>query len=192
MCVLAMGCQRSDGPPVAVAPEPNAMLPDVPSDPFGTPGPAYDRLREITDAGRNNNWSGQVDELADWLEEETQAVEQSRALMRTLRLGAIDVYAVANGRIALLYEHIAATLIEAGAIVKDEELDLEWMGQEVLLWQQANGFWERCAYGSNLGGPYLAAWQLRCQAGVEETAARIADHSPKVSETPAQSARQSE
>ena len=169
--ILLVGCQRSNEPPVAISPDPVVMLPDVPSDPFGTPGAAYDRLRQVTDAARTTIWSGQVDELAAWLEGETTAVERSLALMKTIRLGAGDVYAVANGRIALLYEHIASTLTEAEVLVKDRDLD--WIGQQAVLWERANGFWARCERGCNLGGPYLDVWELRCQAGVEETAAKL-------------------
>lgn len=169
--ILFVGCQRGDDLPVAIAPDPDIRLPNVPSDPFGTPGAAYDRLLEVTDRARTNVWSGKVDELAAWLENETAAVEQSLGLMRALRLGASDVYAVANGRIALLYEHIAATLTEAELVVPDRDLD--WIGQEGLLWEQANGFWARCERGCNLGGPYLDVWELRCRAGVEETATKF-------------------
>ncbi|MCZ6805566.1 MAG: hypothetical protein O7F08_01325 [Deltaproteobacteria bacterium] len=172
--ILLVGCRRSNEPPVVIAPGPAAMLPNVPSDPFGTPGPAYDRLRQVTDAARTTSWNGQVDELAAWLEGETLAVEQSLALMKTIRLGASDVYGVANGRIALLYEHIASTLMEAEVVVKEHNLDFDWIGQEALLWERANAFWARCTRGCSLGGPYLDGWELRCQAGVEETAAKSA------------------
>lgn len=170
--ILLVGCLRGNGPPVAIAPAPVAMLPDVPSDPFGTPGAAYDRLHEITDAARTMIWSGKVEDLAAWLESETTTVERSLALMKTLRLGAGDVYAVSNGRIALLYEHIASTLTEAELLVTDRDLD--WIGQQALLWERANGFWARCERGCDLGGPYLDVWQLRCEAGIEETAAKLA------------------
>ena len=172
IAILFVGCKRGNEPPVAIAPDPSVMLPDVPSDPFGTPGPAYDRLRQLTDTARTTVWSGQVDDLAAWLESETTAVERSLGLMKTLRLGAGDVYAVANGRIALVYEHIASTLTEAELVVTDHDLD--WIGQQTVLWKQANAFWARCARGSSFRGPYLDVWELRCQAGVEETAAKLA------------------
>ncbi|MDH3200618.1 MAG: hypothetical protein OEM15_06970 [Myxococcales bacterium] len=173
--ILLAGCQRSTEPPVAISPDPDVMLPDVPSDPFGTPGQAYERLRQITDDARTTSWSGQVQELAAWLEGETTAVEQSLTLMKTLRLGASDVYAVANGRIALVYEHIASTLTEAEVLVKDRdsELDLDWIGQQAVLWERANAFWARCARGCSSGGPYLDVWELRCRAGADETSAKF-------------------
>lgn len=149
------------------------MLPEVPSDPFGAPGQAYERLHQITDDARTTRWSGRVEDLAAWLEGETVAVEQSLSLMKTLRLGAGDVYAVANGRIALVYEHIASTLTEAEDLVKDRDLDLDWIGQQAVLWERANAFWARCARGCSLGGPYLDVWALRCRAGVGETAAKL-------------------
>lgn len=171
---LLGGCQRSNEPPVTIVPDSKVMLPDVPADPFGAPGRAYERLRQITDDARTTPWSGQVDELATWLENETAAVEQSLALMKTLRLGAGDVYAVANGRVALLYEHIAATLTEAEVLVKDLDLELDWIGEQAVLFERANGFWARCARGCGVGGPYLDAWELRCRAGADETAAKLA------------------
>jgi hypothetical protein len=170
---LLAGCQRSNEPPVAIAPDPDIMLPDVPSDPFGAPGQAYERLRQITDNALTTNWSGRVEELGAWLEAETIAVEQSLTLMKTLRLGASDVYSVASGRIALVYEHIASTLTEAEALVQDRDLDVDWIGQQAVLFERANAFWGRCARGCSLGGPYLDVWALRCRAGVEETAAKL-------------------
>jgi hypothetical protein len=171
IAILLVGCQRGNEPPVAIAPDPDVMLPDVPSDPFGTPGAAYDRLRQVTDTARTAVWSEQVDDLAAWLEGQTLAVEQSLGLMKALRLGAGDVYAVANGRIALVYEHIASTLTEAELVVTDRSLD--WIGQQTVLWAQANAFWARCERGCSFGGPYLDVWELRCQAGVEETDAKL-------------------
>ena len=157
-----------------IVPEPSAMLPEIPADPFGSPGPAYDRLREVTDAARAATWSGEINELAGWLEAETLAVEQSLALMKSLRFGAADVYAVANGRVALLYEHIARTLSEAEPLAKRHDLDFDWLGQEGLLWERANALWGRCVNGCALAGPYLDAWELRCRAGVDETQAKTA------------------
>ena len=171
--ILLAGCQRGNEPPVTIVPDGDGMLPDVPLDPFGAPGQAYDRLRQITDDARTTAWSGQVEELAAWLEGETMAVERSLALMKTLRLGAGDVYAVANGRIALVYEHIAATLTEAEILVRERDLEADWIGQQAVLWEQANGFWDRCARGCSVGGPYLDVWELRCRAGADETAARL-------------------
>ncbi len=173
VAILLAGCQRGNEPPVAIAPDPDVMLPDVPSDPFGAPGRAYERLRQITDDARTTAWSGRVEELAAWLESQTLAVEQSLALMKTLRLGASDVYAVANGRIALLYEHIASTLTEAEELVQDRDLDLDWIGQQSVLFERANAFWARCTRGCSLGGPYLDVWALRCRAGADETAAKL-------------------
>lgn len=174
LLAVAVGCTRGDDAEVAIEPRPEVMLPDVPSDPFGAPSLAYEQLRAITDTARTTDWDGNVDALAGWLEEQTQAVEQCLALMKALRVGAADVYAVANGRVALVYEHIASTLTDAEHAVKDPELDYDWIGQQSVLWERANGFWARCARGASLSGPYLDVWELRCEAGEKETAARIA------------------
>jgi hypothetical protein len=171
--VAFAACRRGGQTALLIEPQAQAMLPKVPSDPFGTPGAAYDQLRQITDEARTTNWNGDVEELSSWLERETMAVEQSLALMKALRLGAGDAYAVANGRMALVYEHIAATLTEAEVVVKDRDLDFDWIGQQAKLWEQANGFWTRCARGCSLGGAYLDVWELRCQAGIEETADKL-------------------
>ena len=44
-------------------------------------------------------WSGELEDFAPWLEEETVAVERALNLLKALRVGPRDVYAVANGRI---------------------------------------------------------------------------------------------
>lgn len=173
LLALAVGCARGDDAEVVIRPDPEVMLPEVPSDPFGAPSLAYEQLRSITETARTTNWNGNVDDLAGWLEAQTLAVEQSLALMKALRLGTADAYAVANGRVALLYEHIASTLTDAELAVKDRELHDDWLGQQAVLWEQANGYWARCARGASLSGPYLDAWELRCEAGELETAARF-------------------
>jgi len=175
MVFLLLGCQRGGDSPVTIVPDATVRPPNVPSDPFGAPGVAYDRLRAITDQARERSWDGNVETLADWLELETQAVEQALALMKTLRVGAPDVYAVANGRVALVYEHIAGTLVEAEPLVRARELEYDdWVGQEAVLFERANAFYSRCARGCRLGGLYLDVWELRCQAGVAETSAKLA------------------
>ena len=64
--------------------------------------------------------------------------------------------------------------MEAEVVVKEHNLDFDWIGQEALLWERANAFWARCTRGCSLGGPYLDGWELRCKAGVEETVAKLA------------------
>ncbi|MEM7434480.1 MAG: hypothetical protein AAF436_04945, partial [Myxococcota bacterium] len=145
--VVAAACGRSNTPPVVIEPQAMGMLPNVPVDPFGTSSPAYERLVELTDAARTTDWDGQAESLTDWLEAQTVAVEQALVLMKALRVGPSDAYAVANGRIALLYEHIAGTLTEAEGVVPDDPTKYDWLGQEFALWEQANGFWGRCARG---------------------------------------------
>ncbi|MGB5809003.1 MAG: hypothetical protein WBG86_00660 [Polyangiales bacterium] len=178
---IAIGCGRIDSPPVAIAPGPDVMLPDVPTDPFGTPGKTYDQLLLITETARKTPWDGEVEHLAAWLEAQTVAVERSRAFLIGLAVGAEDVFAVANGRLALLYEHIASTLTDAEAVITDPDVDFDWMGKQMLLWEQANGYWSRCAVGCSLGGPYLDVWELRCEAGAEETGARFRPPMPEPS-----------
>ncbi|MEM7136708.1 MAG: hypothetical protein AAF500_09030 [Myxococcota bacterium] len=178
MSVVAVGCGRTNSPPVVIEPEAMGMLPNVPTDPFGTSSPAYERLVELTDAARTTDWDGQAESLAGWLEAQTIAVEQSLALMKALRVGPSDAYAVANGRIALLYEHIAGTLTQAEAVVADDPTEYDWLGQEFALWERANGFWARCARGCSLEGPYLDVWELRCEAGERETKSKVSEGIP--------------
>ncbi len=137
----------------------------MPGDPFGSASPAYARLVEVTDAALAMNWSGALEDFALWLEEETVVIERSLDLLKALRVGPGDVYAVANGRIAMLYEHIAVALTEASLVAEAAGFDADWKGQEGRVWQQANAFWSRCARGCSTRGTHLDAWDLRCRKG---------------------------
>ena len=57
-------------------------------------------------------------------------------------MGPHDVYAVANGRIALVYEQIAAALTEASSVAQAEGYEADWKGQEGRIWEQAQALWE--------------------------------------------------
>lgn len=167
LLMLALACNR--GKQQAVRIEPHDVRRDsqaVPGDPFGSSSAAYERLREVTDAALASSWSGELESFAPWLEEQTVAVERSLSLLKALRVGPIDVYAVANGRIALVYEHIAVALTDASRVAEAEGYDSDWKGQEGRIWEQANAFWARCVRGCNMGGTHLDAWDLRCRAGL--------------------------
>ena len=167
-CLLCMGlgCQRGKEQPVVI--EPNAMqtsAASVPGDPFGSASPAYARLVEVTDAAAAAQWSGALGDFAPWLEEQTVAVERALALLKAIRIGPRDVYAVANGRIALVYDRIAVALTEASRVAEKAGFDADWKGEEVRVWAQSNAFWGRCARGCSTGGTHLDAWDLRCRIG---------------------------
>jgi len=175
-CLLCMvlGCQR--GKQQAVVIEPSAMhtsATSVPGDPFGSASPAYARLVEVTDAAAAAKWSGALEDFAPWLEEETVAVERTLALLKAIRVGPRDVYAVANGRIALVYDHIAVALTEASRVAEAAGLDADWKGEEGRVWAQSNAFWARCARGCSTGGTHLDAWDLRCRAGQANSRAKL-------------------
>ncbi len=172
---LALGCQR--GKEQAVVIEPSSVRAydrASPVDPFGAGTGAYAALRDATDAALALDWSGELDDFAAWLDEETDLVERALALLKALRVGPGDVYAVANGRIANVYERIAAALTQASAEAAAAGFDADWKDQEGRLWEQANAFWARCARGCSTGGPHLDAWDLRCRAGLGNSQAKLA------------------
>jgi len=167
-CLLLglLGCQR--GKEHAVVIEPNALQASpnpVPADPFGSSSGAYTKLREVTDAALAVKWSGALEDFGPWLEDETVAVERALGLLKALRVGQLDVYSVANGRIAMVYDHIAIALTEASQVAEAAGLDSDWKGEEGRVWQQANAFWARCARGCSTGGTHLDAWDIRCRNG---------------------------
>jgi hypothetical protein len=172
---MGVGCQRGKEQSVVI--EPSAMqmsANSVPGDPFGSASPAYKRLVEVTDAAVAMKWNGALDDFAPWLEEETVAVERSLALLKALRVGPRDVYAVANGRIAMVYDHIAIALTEASRVAEAAGLDSDWKGEEGRVWAQANAFWARCTRGCSTGGTHLDAWDLRCRSGQANSAVKMA------------------
>jgi hypothetical protein len=172
---LLLGCNR--GKEQAVTIVPHEARPDanaVPGDPFGSSSAAYERLREVTDAALALPWNGELESFAPWLEEQTVAVERSLNLLKALRVGPRDVYAVANGRIALVYEHIAVALTEASKVAETAGYDPDWRGQEGHIWEQADAFWARCVRGCSTGGTHLDAWDLRCRSGLANTEAKLA------------------
>ena len=169
-----LGCQR--GKQQAVVIEPNAMqssATSVPGDPFGSASPAYARLVEVTDAAVAAKWSGALEDFAPWLEDETVAVERALALLKALRVGPRDVYAVANGRIAMVYDHIAVALTEASRVAEEAGVDSDWKGEEGRIWTTSNAFWARCARGCSTGGTHLDAWDLRCRSGQANSEAKL-------------------
>jgi hypothetical protein len=169
---LVLGCQRSKEQAVVIVP--SSMQSDtigIPGDPFGASSGAYTRLREVTDAALAMTWSGELEDFASWLEDETVAVERALALLKSLRVGPPDVYAVANGRIAMVYDHIAVALTEATQVAERAGLDADWKGEEKRVWEQSSAFWARCVRGCSTGGTHLDAWDLRCRTGLANTEA---------------------
>jgi hypothetical protein len=174
VCCLMLACQR--GKEQAVLIDPSAMQTDadaVPGDPFGSSNAAYAKLREVTDAALASKWNSRLDDFAPWLEEETVAVERALALLKALRVGPLDVYAVANGRIAMVYDQIAAALTRASKEAADAGFDADWKGEEGRVWEQANAFWARCVRGCSMGGTHLDAWDLRCRTGLANSEAKL-------------------
>lgn len=138
----------------------------VPAEPFGSPGAAYERLRELTDEALAAGWDGELEGLAPWLEGQTVAVERSLHLLKALRVGPRDVYAVANGRVAMVYEHIARTLTRGSELANERGYEADWKDQQDQIWEQASGFWMRCVRGCGSGGSHVDAWELRCRNGL--------------------------
>ncbi len=138
----------------------------APADPFGSASDAYAALRDATDAALALHWSGALEDFAPWLEAQTVAVERALALLKALRLGPLDVYAVANGRIAMVYDGIATSLTQASKEAERAGFDADWKDQEERVWEQANAFWARCSRGCSASGTHLDAWELRCRAGL--------------------------
>jgi hypothetical protein len=172
--VLVLGCGRGKREAVTIVPrEVPAHANAVPGDPFGASSAAYERLREVTDAALAAPWSGQLEDFAPWLEEQTVAVERSLNLLKALRVGPRDIYAVANGRIALVYDHIATALTEASRLAEAAGDNSDWKDQEGRIWEQANAFWARCARGCSTGGTHLDAWDLRCRSGLANSQVKL-------------------
>lgn len=180
MLILTLsGCGRGKEQAVTIVPrEVEVDSRSVPGDPFGASSAAYERLREVTDEALATPWSGELDELAPWLEEQTIAVERSLALLKALRVGPMDVYAVANGRIALVYEHVATALTEGSDVAEASGYESDWRGQEDLIWDRANAFWARCVRSCGTEGAHLDAWRLRCRVGAADTEARLSGEPP--------------
>lgn len=171
---LAGGCQRGKQQAVVIEPTPAQLdSQGVPAEPFGSASPAYARLRDVTNAALASKWSGALEDFAPWLEEETVAVERSLALLKALRLGPLDVYAVANGRIAMVYDSIASALTRASAEAAAAGFEADWKDEEGRVWEQASAFWARCVRGCSTGGTHLDGWDLRCQAGLANSEVKL-------------------
>lgn len=168
--MFLVACQRGKEQAVAIAPNNLPTDPSaVPADPFGAASPAYAELRKVTDEALARSWDGQLPSFATWLEEETAGVERALSLLKALRVGARDEYAVANARIALVYEHIALRLTEASAAAEAAGHDADWKGQQGRIREQAHAFWMRCARLCSTGGAHLDAWDLRCRYGLAQS-----------------------
>lgn len=175
LLALALGCQRGKDQAVFIEPHELDVDPEaVPADPFGSSSAAYTKLREVTDEALASTWSGELDTFAPWLEEQTVAVERALALLKALRVGPRDIYAVANGRIAMVYDRIASNLTRASEEAERSGHDADWKGEESRVWEQAVAFWARCARGASTGGTHLDAWDLRCQTGLANSQAKLA------------------
>jgi hypothetical protein len=167
-------CQR--GKQQAVAIEPSAMTAhpgSAPADPFGASAGAYTKLREVTDAALAVYWNGKLDEFAPWLEDETIAIERALGLLKALRVGPGDQYAIANARIAMLYDHIALGLTRASEAAEAAGHDADWKGQQGRIWLQSSSFWARCVRGCSTSGTHLDAWDLHCRRGLANSQANV-------------------
>lgn len=174
LVALLLGCSRGKDQAVTIVPLDAQIDADaLPGDPFGSASAAYLRLKEVTDAALARPWSGTLEDFAPWLEEQTVAIERSLGLLKAIRVGPQDVYAVANGRIASVYEDIAAALTEASLLAEAEGYDADWKDQEGRIWEQAHAFWARCVRGCSTGGAHLDAWDLRCAHGVANARAEL-------------------
>jgi hypothetical protein len=172
--ILLLGCKRGKEQAVTIVPHATQTDPDaMPRDPFGASSAAYERLREVTDQALDRTWSGKLEDFGPWLEGQTVAVERSLGLLKALRVGPSDVYAVANGRIALVYEQIATALTEASAIADQEGYEADWRDQQSRIWEQASAFWMRCVRGCSMGGSHLDAWDLRCGHGLARSETKL-------------------
>ncbi len=182
---VLVGCQRNRQGAVVIEPSqmgPHASL--APEDPFGASAGAYTKLREVTDAALAVPWSGRLAEFADWLENETVAIERSLGLLKALRVGPGDQYAVANARIAMLYDHIAIGLTNATLAAEAEGLEADWKGQQGRIWLQSSSFWARCVRGCSMSGTHLDAWDLHCRQGLANSQTQV-ERSPEI-ESPRQ------
>lgn len=174
LVALSLGCRRSKDQAVTIVPHQTQADPEsLPVDPFGSSSPAYERLREVTDAAQARPWSGKLEDFAPWLEAQTVSIERALGLLKALRVGAPDIYAVANGRIAAVYEDIATALTVASALAEAGGHDPDWKDQEDRIWAQANAFWQRCARGCGIAGAHLDAWELRCGHGLASTTTKL-------------------
>jgi hypothetical protein len=165
--LVLTACHRGAEEAVVIDPSRLAEEPAaVPAEPFGSPSPAYARLREVTDAALGLPWDGELESFGQWLEEETVAVERALALLKALRAGSSDEYAVANARIALVYERIALALTDASRAADTVGYDADWKDQQGLIQEQADAFWARCVRLCGTAGAQLDAWDLRCRQGL--------------------------
>lgn len=168
--LLTSSCRRGNDQAVTIVPHQLALDPErMPADPFGSPGAAYDRLREITDQALAMRWNLELETLSPWLEQQTIAVEESLHLLKALRVGPRDVYAVANGRVAIVYEQIAVALTRGSALADQLGFTAEWKDQQDLIWERTSAFWTRCVRGCGSAGPHVDAWELRCRAGLDKS-----------------------
>jgi hypothetical protein len=164
---LVLGCATKQDGSVVIVPHPETVRADaVPGDPFGSSSAAYEELRKVTDAALANPWDGELESFAGWLEAQTVSVERSLRMLKGIRVGPQDVYAVANGRIAMVYDQIAEALAEASALADAEGQEAEWTGQQDRIWEQSAAFWARCVRGCGMSGAHLDAWDLRCRSGL--------------------------
>lgn len=164
---LVLGCATKQDDSVAIVPQPAPVRADaVPDDPFGASSAAYEELREMTDTALSSPWDGELESFEGWLEAQTVSVERSLRMLKGIRVGPQDVYAVANGRIAMVYDQIAEALTEASALAEAEGSEANWTGQQDRIWEQSAAFWARCVRGCAMSGAHLDAWDLRCRAGL--------------------------
>ena len=170
---LVVGCRQPEQG-VAIVPiaEPGPVE-EVPVDPFGASSPAYEQLKEVTEAALDNPWDGELASFALWLEQQTVSVERALRMLKGIRVGPQDVYAVANGRIAMVYVQIAEALTEASLLAEAEGQITDWTGQQGVIWEQASAFWARCVRGCGMSGPHLDGWDLRCRAGLADADAKM-------------------
>ena len=169
-----LSCQHGTEP-VVIVPSALQMNPNtVPPDPFGAGSPAYAELRKVSDAALALQWNGMLQDFAPWLEEQTTAMERALALLKALRVGPQDVYAVANGRIAMAYDRIALALTHASELADTAGLDSDWQDQEGRIWEQASAFWGRCVRGCDMAGTQVDAWDLHCRNGFARSQAQLA------------------
>lgn len=165
------GCRTSE-PVIEVVPSipDRPTLERTPADPFpsSSDDSAYARLRRITDEACNQTWSRDLESFEPWIESQSEAVEVAVSLLRQLRITRPDQYAVGNGRIALVYHRIVGAVEEAGQLAEQRgDEAFEWIGKGPFLREQAAGFWGRCVRGASAAGPYLDAWKLWCEVGLE-------------------------
>ena len=172
------GCQRGGEASIVLDPSvADEKMSDLPADPFsyGDARAAYAQLREQTEASRARQWNGELEDFDEWLELQTSDLEKDLALLRLLRGGSSEVYAVANGRVALVYEHIATAMQAASSAAAEVDASSEWRDQQALIWDQAVRYWARCASGTSASGPHLDAWSLRCRKGRRSANTRVSE-----------------